>query len=321
MLDNDDLKVENKDGTVALIDGDILAHFCCKNRFIKKDGTKIVKGEDHTFTMGEDAAYFEECWVNFKDILNNLIEQCFASSYLMAIKGENNFRDAIYPEYKANRKKENVITNPFVPLLRQQAIDEGLAIPAHGVEADDLLRIWKLDHDARGIETVICSIDKDLKMISGNHYNIKSKKHSVVLEEDATRFSYEQYLKGDPTDNIKGIVGIGEIKARELLREAKTEEEYQSIVMREYQIGYGENWEKELILNGRLLYLLKHPEDCFAIDKWQCVIDFFNGDGIIAAAPEKTYKTKVGKILEVAELPAFVPLPVTPAPVFKKKNV
>jgi len=253
--------------TIALLDGDVIAYNACKNRFKTPDGFTLVTIDTETFTPEQNEAYLEEAWITFQEMTNELIETCFADEYKMAVKGLNNFRDIIYPEYKANRKS-NRDDFPFVPILRQRAVDANMAIAADGMEADDLLRIWREEAILEGKDYIISSIDKDLQCIPGRHYLMHKNQFVTVSEEEALRFFYEQLLKGDPTDNIKGIPSIGPVKAKRILEKYSTEEEFQFTVVSCYQDFFGDDWLKELTLNGKLLYLRKTRDDEFSIANW-----------------------------------------------------
>jgi 5'-3' exonuclease len=102
-------------------------------------------------------------------------------------------------------------------------IKELNAVLVEGQEADDKMA------SSQTRDTVICSIDKDLWMVPGKHYDIATGKK--VLSKDpgglvlkgkkllGTGFAWfcAQMLMGDTIDNIKGIKGIGPAKAYKLL--------------------------------------------------------------------------------------------------------
>jgi 5'-3' exonuclease len=267
--------------TLALIDGDVLAYTACKSRWEKKvqviDNTNFIRLDTDgkriplDFTIEEDRQYMEESWENFKKDLNSLLTSLFTTDYLMAVKGDDNFRNLLYPEYKLNRHADPNKQNMFVPTIRQLAIHEGLAVGSDGCEADDLLRIWAEEARAIGQDYVICSVDKDLKCIPGKHWNIKKRELEEISELEAIRFYYTQLLKGDPTDNIPGVPRIGDVKAAKLLADVHTEDEFQEIVVDEYIKAYGDNWESYLLSNGKMIHLQKKPEDFFSISHWNIV--------------------------------------------------
>lgn len=275
---------------LALIDGDVIAHMCCKSRFSKPAAkgqlyTEIIhvvpNKDDVEFSKEDDREYLEESWENFQKQLEKILEDCFAEEFLMAVKHSYNFRDDMYPievvndkavwGYKANRWKPEGQSNKFVPAIRELAQVAGLAIPAVGREADDLLRIWAEQARAVGDQYVIVSIDKDLKCIPGTHYNIKSRQTTTVTEHEAMRFFYQQLLSGDPTDNIPGVPGIGPVKSEKLLYNLSTEEEYQEVVAELYMSAYEDSWYEMLLSNGKMLYLQKHESDFFQVSHWPVV--------------------------------------------------
>jgi 5'-3' exonuclease len=254
--------------TTALIDGDVVAYMACESRYRNGNGVTIVSLEQPVFTPDQDQQYLNNAWLKFQEIVIELGECCFTDKYKMAVKGEGNFRNDMYPEYKANRHADPSKRNPFVPLLRKMAVEAGMAIAADGQEADDLLRIWQQECVMQGEDYVICSIDKDLRCMPGRHYLMHKNEFLTVTEMEATRFYYEQLLQGDPTDNIKGIPKIGPKKAKAYLADFNTEPMFQYTVTEAYQSYFGNTWEEELIFNGKLIYLKKTMNDEFSLVGW-----------------------------------------------------
>jgi 5'-3' exonuclease len=268
---------------LAIVDADVLAYQACRSRWEKtasvNNNVAYIKLDEKgvriplEFTREEDKEYLKETWENFKNDLVRLLDAVYSTDYLAAVKGVNNFRNLIYPEYKMNRHKDPNKQNMFVPTIRQLAVAEGIAVPADGREADDLLRIWAEEARAANQDYIICSIDKDLRCIPGKHYYMKTGKERIfeMSEEAALKFYYTQLLKGDPTDNILGVPRVGEVRAARLLEPFNTEEEYQECVVEQYLLAYGPKWEEQLLVNGRLIYLQKHRYDYFDISNWPVV--------------------------------------------------
>lgn len=267
--------------TIAIIDGDVLCYKACKPRWEKKarieDGVSYVQlGEDgkrmsFEYTQEEDQEYLMESWEHLKKDLQKLLDAVYCDEYLMAVKGPDNFRDMMYPEYKLNRHADPTKRNPFVPVLRKLAVKEGFAIEAEGREADDMMRIWANQAAAAGREYIICSIDKDLKCIPGKHYLMHKEELIIVTPEDAMRHYYEQLLKGDPTDNIPGVPRVGEVKASKILANCTTEEEFQECVVEQYIMAYNDDWYGYLLSNGKMIHLQNTIEDHFKITHWPLV--------------------------------------------------
>jgi 5'-3' exonuclease len=271
---------------LAIIDGDVLAYQACKTRWgnsvhqqgsdirvipVDPDGNKIIP----EFSREEDTEYRQECWRNFNQDLDRLLNKLYCTDYIMAVKGQGDFRKILYPEYKMNRHKPDAphrYLNDFVPSIRKLAIFENLAIAANDCEADDLIRIWAEEARAYNQEYIVCSIDKDLRCIPGRHYVMHydpSKQRILNITEDAAkRFYYEQLLKGDPTDNIPGVPRVGEVKAAKLLAECETEEQMQETVVEQYLLAYGpDEWYHHFLINGKLIHLQTHYNDYFECQK------------------------------------------------------
>lgn len=133
------------------------------------------------------------------------------------LSGDNNFRKKIYPEYKANRRK--MVRPPSLDYIKDWFKQEYTVLIQDDVEADDLLGLGQTE------TTCIVSIDKDMLMIPGWHYNYVKNELTHVNYFDGLRHFYTQILIGDPADNIKGAKGIGIAKAEKILRDCETEED------------------------------------------------------------------------------------------------
>jgi hypothetical protein len=276
---------------LAIIDGDVLAYNACKPRWQSKlvDGINIKKLDEHghviplEYTDEENKKYLKESWDYFQIDLDAMMSAVYATDFLMAVKGDFNYRYEIYPDYKANRAK-NVTSelNRFVPTLRKLAVASELAIEATGREADDLLRIWAEEARRAGDPFVICSIDKDLLMIPGKHYRIREQEIIEITPDDARRRYYEQVLKGDPTDNIPGAPGIGDVKAKAILRDCNTDEEFQEVIVETYIAQYTKkelpNWYNDLLCNIKMIHIQREPFDFIKAEEWP-VLAYFGGIG------------------------------------------
>ena len=143
-------------------------------------------------------------------------------------------RVAIYPEYKAGRKKPPEDFFAQIPLLRELVEALGWSfIELDGYEADDIIGSFgkKVD-EAGGWEMFIISSDLDmLQVVDENVKMCRLMKGFSELEEIDVKAVEERYgikkdqfldlkaLKGDTSDNIPGVPGIGEKGAVKLLNE------------------------------------------------------------------------------------------------------
>lgn len=258
---------------IALIDADVVAYQACGARgaemMVDPSGAVVPR----PFTKEEDAAYLRKSLDSFRSRLNEVAEAAWADDYLAAVKGPGNYRDLLYPEYKANRHKDSKLSNHFVPLVRRLAAMEGLVVEAEGREADDMLRIWANQCTQAGKDFVVCSIDKDLRCIPGKHLIIDLWNPCLieVSEHEAKKLYYEQLLKGDPTDNIPGIPRVGDVKAAKMLAGCKTDEEFQEIVVAQYISYYGNDWLSWFLSNAKMIHLQRHPDDYFNCREWPII--------------------------------------------------
>lgn len=191
------------------------------------------------------------------DMVSNTLDEVECSDYKIYLSdSEGNFRVKLFPEYKANRTAPKP---KWLEELKEHLIVKWGASISFGQEADDALGINQdngyplYDIPPEIFDTVICSIDKDLLQIAGNHYNFVTKEWKLVQPQDGLKWFYTQLLTGDVIDNIKGVKGIGKAKAAKILEKASTEEEYFLSVRDTYEKKYGEDGIKMMLVFGKLL--------------------------------------------------------------------
>lgn len=141
----------------------------------------------------------------------------FSDDFKVAIKGRGNFRKDLYPEYKAQRKPMQDSVLELLDYGIEYFIEKYGAVPADGMEADDLVSIWANDAREAGDAHSVIGIDKDLLQIPGNHYNFVKNEHQFVDADSANLKLMLQCLTGDTSDNIKGLKGIGPKKADKII--------------------------------------------------------------------------------------------------------
>lgn len=288
----------------ALIDGDILVYSC--GFAAQKNVHRIfIKGEeeygyiasfnykkqlneymelhgleeqDVDIETSVEVEPLENCLHSVKQTLNSILEETQADSYRIFLTGEGNFREQIatIAVYKGNRDPDH--KPHWYREIKDYLINVWSAEVVDGQEADDAMGIaqgkdywWTYAqgyHQPFG--TTICSVDKDMRMIPGWHYNIKTGVKDFVTEEQGLRTFYLQLLMGDSTDNIIGIPGIGKKKAERILEGLTTEEgmywacfsAYEDAFCNDTEIAPTEmSVEDILIENARLLWIRRKPEE------------------------------------------------------------
>ena len=146
------------------------------------------------------------------------------------------FRHEEYKEYKATRVKAPQELYDQFDRVRQ--VTEAFGIPIFelsGFEADDL--IGTIAHSVDGtVEKIIVTGDMDTMQLVNDHTKVYTMSHglsdSIIYDREAVMKRYNgltpeqmidyKALRGDPSDNIPGIRGIGEKTAIDLLTEFKT---------------------------------------------------------------------------------------------------
>lgn len=160
-------------------------------------------------------------------IIRDICQTLGSEDVELWLSGNNNFRYGVYPEYKANRITAK--RPRWEKEVKRFLTESWGAQWSDGCEADDMLGVRQMEltkSPQQGMPTipsVICTIDKDLDMIPGWHYNFVKKEKYFVTPEEAIRFFYYQCLIGDTADGIKGVPGIGPKKAERILGEATTQ--------------------------------------------------------------------------------------------------
>ena len=145
-------------------------------------------------------------------------------------------RRELYPEYKAGRKPAPPDFYEQVPILHR--LLDAFGWPLYEIddyEADDIMGAFAVQATKKGIETCLLTSDLDVLQLVGpltHVYAMKSGLANIELynpetfEEkyglDVEQFLDLKALKGDSSDNIPGVPGIGEKGAIQLLQEFKT---------------------------------------------------------------------------------------------------
>ncbi len=170
----------------------------------------------------------------FTSMLINLLRDEEPTHLAVAFDvSRSTFRSEQYVEYKANR---SATPEPFrgqVSLI--QEVLAALRIPTlsvDGFEADDVIATLTTEATAHGMQVLICTGDRDALQLVTPQVTVLYPKKGV---SELTRFTPEeveakygltpaQYpdfaaLRGDPSDNLPGIPGVGEKTASKWIRE------------------------------------------------------------------------------------------------------
>ena len=137
------------------------------------------------------------------------------------------FRNAIYPEYKAQRPEPPEDLRPQFALIRDATRAFNLAcIEAEGWEADDIIATYARRAAKDGAQVTIVSSDKDLMQLVDDRIAMLDamKGRAIGRAEVIEKFGVGpekvvdvQALAGDSVDNVPGAPGIGIKTAAQLI--------------------------------------------------------------------------------------------------------
>jgi len=145
-------------------------------------------------------------------------------------------RRLIYPEYKAGRKKAPDDFYEQIPILYE--LLDAFGWPLYELddyEADDILGAFAKEATEKGIETCLLTSDLDALQLVGPLVKVYALKNGLSnLEEFDVAYFEKKYgigveqfldlksLKGDSSDNLPGVPGIGEKTGIQLLQKYGT---------------------------------------------------------------------------------------------------
>ena len=192
--------------TLALIDGDIVAHRASAGHQVNIRWTEDGPASSHVDAQEAARAAVDTvaAW--------SALAKC--KSQIVCLTGKRNFRKLVLPSYKSNRKG---MVKPLAWSYTIDALKDAYETRlVEGLEADDLLGILATTDKYAG--AVIVTLDKDLRTVPGLHLNpLKDKRPHMVTPAIAERSWLLQALSGDAVDGYTGIPGVGPAKAAKVL--------------------------------------------------------------------------------------------------------
>ena len=264
-----------------IVDADIIVYRPC-----------CVFNEDDDMSRRQIGKY-----INLK--LDELMEASECTKYILFFTTKFNFRDDLVDDYKGNRADVERPVN--LTWAKRWAMDNLNSFYHKGLEADDLLGIHMKD------DTVLWSLDKDLRQIPGQHLDDATQKIITITEEgkledrgkkvyfDGTVGFHYQLLIGDSTDHIVGCgkrveavyksgakkgetyikrQGIGPKAALKIITEAAIAkgskpllEATLNAVVEKYKDLWGGDWQKHLETQAQLLFMIRE-QDGDKVNMW-----------------------------------------------------
>ena len=196
---------------LLLLDGHSLAY---RAFYALKDANMVTTTGQHT-----EGVY------GFTSMLINVLRDEQPTHVAVAFDvSRKTFRTETFAAYKANRTSSPAEFSGQVDLVKE--VLGALRIPwveKDGYEADDVIATLTARAEAEGFDVFICTGDRDAYQLVGDHVTVLYPRRGVsdlvrttpeVLQEKygLTPEQYPDYaaLRGDPSDNLPNIPGVGE---------------------------------------------------------------------------------------------------------------
>lgn len=279
-------KTEKKEQTLVLLDAHAILH------------RAYHALPDFTSPTGEPTGALYGVVAMLLKIVEELKPDYIAACYDLP---EPTYRHEAFDGYKAGRSKTDDSLVDQIERSRDIFAAFGIRIFEHpGFEADDMLgTIVEQTKKQKNLRVVIASGDMDtLQLVEGSRvtvYTLKKGIKDTILYDEKTvidRFQFKptlvpdyKGLRGDPSDNIPGIAGIGEKTATALIVQfGSVDAIYKTLKKNEEAL-------REAGIKERIITLLKEGEEEAQFSKMLATIR--RDAPITFTLPEKTWREKL----------------------------
>ena len=230
-------------GKMMLVDGDLLAYK------ITSALEEPIEWEDDVWTLHCDLDKCKQFW---KQSIAYYLQHTNSAHAIIAFSDVSNYRKQIDLEYKSFRKgiRKPIAYKP----LRYWIEETHKTISFPFLEGDDALGL--LATGKYKDNCVVVSGDKDMrtipcKLLAGDDLEL-------ITKRQADRNCMKQACSGDPTDNYKGIPGVGLVGADKILGDSiKLDDMWEKVVeaYKKQKLTYA-----DALLNARLSRILRQED-------------------------------------------------------------
>lgn len=243
---------------------------------------------------------------------------------VIAFDSETNQRKAAYPEYKANRPETDPDLRDHLQRLRDHLAECGFHVrETHGAEGDDVLAAAADECRRAGWRCGILSADRDLLALvddkvvmlrpRGTISDLRVYDRARVLAEygvEPPRYRDLAALRGDPSDGLAGVHGIGpKIAARLVNRYGTIQEIYQSLIYLPPKLEAALRKGRDRV--ERNMELMR-PLDGVDADVTAAVDAGIDVDQVVDALVDLGLGAAAGRFRNAYDRPALPPLPPPP---------
>lgn len=290
----------------CIIDADVLVYeLGFSGQFIDEEtGELVIRDFDFVAELlDQKIKEIEgECWADEPstlyltndETLNRIWNRHRKTNGLEPVEYKENFRMAIAQAkpYKGTRKAEKPFHRDNIRAYMLANYD---CVVANGMEADDMLAIHQTE--APPLSTVICTRDKDLRMVEGMHYGwpcgrqlqfgpkrvdklgeLHYDEGRNKLTGTGLKFFYSQLITGDNVDNIPGLPRGGPSLAYKLLHDKGSEGDMFRAVAERYAAKLGDGWEEYMLEQGRLLWMVTELDKQGLPVMWEIEKEWLDGN-------------------------------------------
>lgn len=185
-----------------------------------------IKANMNADGMATNAIY------GFLNMLYKSIDE-FSPDYIAVAfdLGGKTFRHEKFNDYKANRRKTDDALLMQIPVIKEILVAMNIKIlQKKTFEGDDIIGSFARSIESNEVEVIIISGDKDMLQLISEHTKIAYTKRGISnIElydtekfEDEYNFSPKYFIDykaimGDSSDNYKGVKGVGDKGARNLV--------------------------------------------------------------------------------------------------------
>ncbi|WP_414050356.1 DNA polymerase I [Macrococcus animalis] len=210
------------------------------NKLILIDGNSIAFRAFYALPLLKNSSELHTNAIyGFTLILEKLLKEEKPTHFLIAFDaGKTTFRHATFGEYKGGRQKTPQELSEQFPHIRR--LVESYQIKHYELdnyEADDIIGTLSKEATDNKMETIIVTGDRDLTQLVNDYVTVYYTKKGVTdIDKYTPEFIQDKYgfgaekiidlkgLMGDKSDNIPGVLGVGEKTAIKLLMEYGTVE-------------------------------------------------------------------------------------------------
>ena len=286
----------------CLIDGDVLVYEAAfGGQYKDEEGELVVRPFESVAELLDQKIreIVDECWADEEPLLfltndstlNKMYNRKRKSEGLEPLVYKENFRIAVGKDkpYKGQRKQDKPFHRDNV---RAYMLDNYECVVANGMEADDLLAVYQTR--APALSTIICSRDKDLKMVEGMHFTWQCAKQQQwgpapvdklgelqlngnKLTGTGSKFFYSQVLTGDSTDNYSGLPRCGPARAFKLLEGGQSERDLFEATSGAYRDKFGDDWRDKMLEQARLAWMVTELDSSSQPVMWEINEEWLSG--------------------------------------------